>query len=214
MAAFVLRRLGHGVVVVFAVVCLTFVVVRLVPGDPARLMLPAGSFARVVRPVRPSRRAGDTSRPVHTPGGRRRNGHRVPSARSADRTARCPEGDAGQRALVAWSMGWESAREASGASWMIFFLSELMFDDYDAIRYIAYRSLKSFPAFAQLEFDHMKPREQRDQIIQQVMATWQTSTTDPARDERLLFDRTGTIRFDIYQALRAARDNRTVVITE
>ena len=28
------------------------------------------------------------------------------------------EGDAGQRALAAWSFGWEPAREASGSDWM------------------------------------------------------------------------------------------------
>jgi len=71
---------------------------------------------------------------------------------------------------MAWSMGWESAKKASGSDWIVFFLTDLMFDDYDAIRYIAYRSLKKFSGFESLQFDHMKPNEERDRIVDQVMA--------------------------------------------
>jgi len=67
-------------------------------------------------------------------------------------------------------MGWESAKKASGSDWIVFFLTDLMFDDYDAIRYIAYRSLKKFSGFESLQFDHMKPNEERDRIVDQVMA--------------------------------------------
>jgi hypothetical protein len=48
-------------------------------------------------------------------------------------------GDAGQRALMAWSMGWEAARQASGAEWMPQFLTQLLLDPYDAVRLIAHR---------------------------------------------------------------------------
>ena len=56
-------------------------------------------------------------------------------------------GDAGQRALIAWSMGWTPAREASGAGWMAPFLSTLLIDPYAAIRYIAGRSLRRLPEY-------------------------------------------------------------------
>ena len=50
-------------------------------------------------------------------------------------------GDAGQRALAAWSMGWAPARQASGTGWMAVPLAMLLNDPYDAVRFIAQRSL-------------------------------------------------------------------------
>ncbi len=55
-------------------------------------------------------------------------------------------GDAGQRALTAWSMGWEPARRASGSAWMRPFLESLADDPYPAVRLIAERSLRGLPA--------------------------------------------------------------------
>ncbi len=52
MAAFLLRRALQAVFVIFGVACVTFFVLRLVPGDPARLMVPAGTGEDVVALVR------------------------------------------------------------------------------------------------------------------------------------------------------------------
>ncbi|MFP6907051.1 MAG: C cytochrome precursor, partial [Verrucomicrobiota bacterium] len=46
-------------------------------------------------------------------------------------------GDAGQRALAAWAMGWADARETSGADWLARALMEVLNDPYHAVRYIA-----------------------------------------------------------------------------
>ena len=54
-------------------------------------------------------------------------------------------GDAGQRALVAWSMGWQSAQQASGSHWMGSYFAQLLEDPYDAVRFAAYRSLRQLP---------------------------------------------------------------------
>ncbi len=54
-------------------------------------------------------------------------------------------GDAGQRALMAWSMGWEPARAVSGTEWMTPYLALLLRDRYGAVRMIATRSLKLQP---------------------------------------------------------------------
>ena len=57
-------------------------------------------------------------------------------------------GDAGARALWAWSLGWSPAQEASGSTdWMLLYLGELLTDPYDAVRYIAHRSLRSLPGY-------------------------------------------------------------------
>src|SRR4029079_4846296 len=51
-AVFLLRRALQAVFVIFGVVCVTFFVLRLVPGDPARLMVPPGSSEEVVAGIR------------------------------------------------------------------------------------------------------------------------------------------------------------------
>jgi hypothetical protein len=57
-------------------------------------------------------------------------------------------GDAGQRAIVADAMGRASAKDASGAEWSAPFLAQLLVDPYSAVRYVAFRSLRSLPRCA------------------------------------------------------------------
>ncbi len=51
-ARFLARRAAQALFVIFGVVCVTFLVLRLVPGDPARLMVPPGSGEDVVQTIR------------------------------------------------------------------------------------------------------------------------------------------------------------------
>jgi peptide/nickel transport system permease protein len=52
MTSYVLQRTLHMVIVVFGVVTVTFFAVRLVPGDPARLMEPPGTPESVIKVTR------------------------------------------------------------------------------------------------------------------------------------------------------------------
>ncbi len=47
-------------------------------------------------------------------------------------------GDAGQRALLAWHMGWQPAREVSGTDWLAPYLAVLMTDPYMVVRFISH----------------------------------------------------------------------------
>ena len=90
----------------------------------------------------------------------------VPPMRNGDRTVAAGlrwmlAGDAGLRALTAWSMGWGPAQEASGTTWMVPHLGEALGDPYDAVRFIAARSLRSLPGYANLEYDFVGPRQAR-----------------------------------------------------
>jgi hypothetical protein len=70
-------------------------------------------------------------------------------------------GDAGQRAIVAQSMGWAPAQQASQGSsrgWLQPYLALLQKDSYDAVRYIASRSLKSLPPFRRDELPRGNPQ--------------------------------------------------------
>jgi hypothetical protein len=51
-------------------------------------------------------------------------------------------GDAGQRALIAWALGWQPAQAASKLTAASTLLGILRDDPYDAVRYIATRSLR------------------------------------------------------------------------
>ena len=124
------------------------------------------------------------------------------------------KGDAAQRALMAWSMGWEDARQISGDDWMVFYLVDLMFDEYDAIRYIAHRSLRQIPDFEAIEYDHLRPDEERERVTGEVLATWQKKTKKRPTDAKLLYDSSGEIMYPTHQSLRQLRDNRPILLTE
>ena len=51
-------------------------------------------------------------------------------------------GDAGQRALVAWALGWPPAQAASHPAFAALLLGTLIDDRYDAVRYITARTLQ------------------------------------------------------------------------
>lgn len=63
------------------------------------------------------------------------------------------EGDAGQRALAAWSMGWAPARAATGEDWTVPLLAELLRDPYAAVRFVAARSLRQLGRLDGIEYD-------------------------------------------------------------
>ena len=57
------------------------------------------------------------------------------------------KGDAIQRAIAAWHMGWQPALEASGMVWQSPFLAKLLQDPYAQVRLLSYKSLKKMPGF-------------------------------------------------------------------
>lgn len=52
MVAFLLRRLLQSIFVIFGVACVVFFLIRLIPGDPARLLLPPGSSEEQAEAIR------------------------------------------------------------------------------------------------------------------------------------------------------------------
>jgi hypothetical protein len=73
-------------------------------------------------------------------------------------------GDAVQRALMAWSMGWEPAREASGTEWMVFYLCTLLTDPYDAVRFRAQSSLRLYPEYREIASDSVSGATKERQV--------------------------------------------------
>jgi hypothetical protein len=78
-------------------------------------------------------------------------------------------GDAGQRALIAWALGWRSARAAYGAKVNPALLGALMDDPYDAVRYIAERSVQSLGVDTRrLGYDFVRRPTERPPIAARV----------------------------------------------
>lgn len=84
------------------------------------------------------------------------------------------KGDAGQRALVAWSMGWAPAQKASGVRWMAPFLAYMLKDDYEAIRIIALRSIRKIPGLDVVPFDEKSLLGDSEPLKNRILAKWKS----------------------------------------
>jgi hypothetical protein len=124
-------------------------------------------------------------------------------------------GDAGQRALVAWSMGWQPAQHASATDWMAPSLSVLMNDPYEAVRFIAYRSLRSLPGFAEFSYDFTGAPKQRTAGVMNVMDVWRRSGSfaQARKAPALLLEADGSMKADVTRLLRQ-RDHRRIDLRE
>ena len=98
------------------------------------------------------------------------------------------KGDAGQRAIVAQSMGWAAAQQASGTGWLTPYLALTARDAYDAVRYIAARSQRTLPPF------------RRDGL--------------PRGNPQLLIEADGTFNANVVNRLVRERNNRRVFYRE
>jgi hypothetical protein len=125
-------------------------------------------------------------------------------------------GNAVQRALVAWSCGWAPAQQASGTDWLAPFLAELLDDPYDAVRYIAHRSLRTLPEFKTLEFDFMSAAADRTAAKQDVLQAWRALNRTDDRDDaaEILMNSDGTLQQTTMDRLLRDRDIRPINLAE
>jgi len=125
-------------------------------------------------------------------------------------------GDAGQRVLVAWAMGWQPAQQASGSDWIPVFLSTLFDDPYDAVRFIAYRSMRSLPGMSTFRGDFLASAPKRRQDIQAIADAWRGRRSGSAGriDPALLFNTDGSVRLDVVNRLLQAQDRHPMRLNE
>ncbi|MFB3065917.1 MAG: multiheme c-type cytochrome [Planctomycetota bacterium] len=124
------------------------------------------------------------------------------------------EGDAGQRALVAWHMGWEPALEASGRDWVAPFLSYELDDSYGAVRFIAARSLRRLEEFEGFDYDFVAPRESRLVRMRVALDLWSRGARPKGRGAELFLRPDGTLDVPAVERAIRARDNRVVDLAE
>ena len=125
------------------------------------------------------------------------------------------KGDAGQRAIAAWNMGWEPARKASGGNWQAPWLIRTMNDPYAAVRYIAHKALMADPAFAGTPFDYTAPLAKRATQIDAISERRaDAELLGQAPHAQLLLDAQGKPLEDVADRLTRQRDNRPITLQE
>ncbi len=126
------------------------------------------------------------------------------------------KGDAGQRALIAWHMGWEPAKKTSGADWLPPYLAQLLEDPYSAVRYIAGRSLRVFPQFKDVAFDFTSSVAEAKRAHDDVVVRW--ASESGGRFERprpeLLIQSQARLMDAPFNQLLQQRDNTSMDLQE
>ncbi len=123
-------------------------------------------------------------------------------------------GDAGQRALAAWHMGWEPALKASGRKWEPAFLSLLLADPYPAVRYIAYHSLKRAGGFQDFAFDPSGPPEEQAKAREKALLQCREGGAPDRVSPELLMDASGSFEISRILRLVGERDNTSMDLQE
>jgi hypothetical protein len=126
------------------------------------------------------------------------------------------KGDAGQRALIAWSFGWEPAQKIAGRSWFYPYLIYSMSDPYAAVRFDAWKSLQTLPGFSNFSFNYAAADRLLSEAAARAYEKWLREVRDPNavyRPETIL-DSDGRFQQDIFQRLRTDRDDKPIILAE
>jgi predicted CXXCH cytochrome family protein len=125
------------------------------------------------------------------------------------------KGDAGQRALIAWHMGWLPAREASGTNWLAPYLAETLTDPYSVVRYIGQRSLKRLPGFGQFAYDYIAAPEDRARARRDALNKWQSEHASSVKAQpSVLIKEEGALQEQKIAALLRQRNHRRLELLE
>ncbi len=125
------------------------------------------------------------------------------------------KGNAAQRVITAWHVGWKPAQQASGSDWLAPFAARLLTDSYGVIRYVAARSLRTLPGQKDLQFDFLAPPGDRQHVLEALLESWRNR---PARPDRvgpeILLHANGQPDEDRISVLLRTRDQRPISIME
>jgi hypothetical protein len=123
-------------------------------------------------------------------------------------------GDANQRAIAAWHMGWGPALAASGDEWEAPYLAQLLVDPYSAPRYVAWRALQAHAEFRDLDFDYVADLASRDEVRLRVRDTWRAGVAAGGGRDAVLLDTDGRLREAEFARLLSGRDERRLSLEE
>lgn len=132
----------------------------------------------------------------------------------SDRLVAALSGDAGERALAAWAMGWEQAIKASNTDWAEPILAQLMNDPYHAVRFLAHRSLQAHRKQTSDPFNFTGTDTDVASVATAVLQDWQQRATQRSGNPAVLVSPDGSLMLQEFRRLLEARDNRVVVLAE
>jgi hypothetical protein len=126
------------------------------------------------------------------------------------------KGDAGQRALIAWGLGWEPAQKVAGRDWFYPYLISSLTDPYAAVRFDAWKSLQTLPGFANFSFDFTAAENVLSEAAALAYEKWSRDVRPPGTSYRpeTLLDSDGRLQKDVFQRLQTERDNKRIILSE
>ena len=125
------------------------------------------------------------------------------------------QGDAGQRAIAAWHMGWEPARIASREGWLAPFLAEILSDPYSVVRYIAFRSLRQQPGFEKFRYDYTLSMDSLRSSVDKAKDHWQANNQDAnIASPEILIDDGGRVMQQRVEDIMSRRDDKPIDLLE
>jgi hypothetical protein len=126
------------------------------------------------------------------------------------------KGDAGQRALIAWGMGWEPAQKISGRDWLAPYLIYSITDSYAAVRFDAWKSLQTLPGFGDFAFTYTANDRVLNESATEAYNKWLQQVRDlaPPFPQGSLLETDGRFQNDLFQKLRRERDEKPIVLAE
>jgi predicted CXXCH cytochrome family protein len=123
-------------------------------------------------------------------------------------------GDAAQRALAAYALGWEPALAASGTDWEAPLLANGLEDNYPAVQIISHRSLRHLPGFETFAYDVEGTLERRHDSVRAVLKLWREASASLPRREETLTGPGPAIATNAFLKLVRERDDRSIRIHE
>lgn len=126
-------------------------------------------------------------------------------------------GDAPQRAIAAYAMGWEPAVKASDPDWMPAYLATLLKDPYAAVRYMAEKSLRRHAGFADIKVDFVDLPAETEKSSAAALQIWKErkpASISKAAPSQVLLNGEGQLDEKRFNELYAKRNNRDIMIVE
>ena len=126
------------------------------------------------------------------------------------------KGDAGQRALITWGMGWKPAQDVSGRDWLYPYLLYALTDSYAAVRFDAWKSVQTLPGFEGFTFKFTDDENGLTRAAAAGLDHWSRDV----RGQNIVFpsqtglDSQGRPQREIFGRLREQRDEKKIILAE
>lgn len=129
------------------------------------------------------------------------------------------QGDAAQRTILAWHMGWPETFKTSRTGWRLPLLVQLLNDEYSATRFVSAYAISQLDIIGSIledsKYHFIAPATERRSSQQFIVNQWQEKLSrqiEPA--PQLLINEDGTIRTDVLQLLLQNQNKRRMIMSE